>query len=425
MTRPQIKPIIARSIEHVPTTQLSNGIPVFYFDGAPQEIIKVELLFEAGRWNEKKRQVSKSCARLIKNGTSTKSAHDIQEQIDYLGASIKVSSGYHYISISLFCLLSKLEDSLSILFEILDDSVYAQKELDIYRDKQISRLAVEQEKNEFIADQTFKAHIFGENHPYGYSSKSEDYEALNISLLQDYYNHQINPSNCKMIVSGNVNKHSLDVIDQYLGKKDWSKNQDPIQLPNSSFQHTWEVGKKHVTMADSIQNAIVIGGELFDRKNEDYNSFALLNTVFGGYFGSRLMKNIREEKGFTYGIYSGLQNYKNGATIWAIQTETGNDYLESCIEEIYKEIQIIKTELISDNELKVARNYFMGSMLRRTDGPFSLSSTFKGYLTLGLDVQYFNNLIKDVEQTTTETLINLANKYLNEENFVEVVVGKV
>ena len=415
MTSPQINPIIARTIGEIQKTELSNGIELYTFNGAPQEIIKVELLFEAGRWQEPARQVSKCCAALLKTGTSTKNAFEIQESIDFLGASLKVSSGYHYISISLFCLLNKLDESLEILHEILSDAVFSQHELDIYKDKQMSRLQVEYEKNEFIADQQFKAAIFGTDHPYGYLSKSEDYEAVDIQRLQSFYADTFQSENCTMIASGNITQQALSLIDGILGQREWSEKRPKVKARVHSTAHEIEYGKKHIHKADSIQNAIVIGGELFDRRSKDYNSFTLLNTVFGGYFGSRLMKNIREEKGYTYGIYSGMQNYRKGPLVWAIQTETGNDYLGGCLDEIYKEIEILKTEMISDAELKVAKNYFMGSLLRRTDGPFSLSSTFKGYLTLGLDVSYFNNLIKDVDETDAQTLINLANKYLNEE----------
>ena len=150
----------------------------------------------------------------------------------------------------------------------------------------------------------------------------------------------------------------------------------------------------------------------------------MLNTILGGYFGSRLMANIREDKGYTYGIGSGLASFVNGG-YFAVSTEVGADVTKQTLEEIYKEIAILRKDLVSSNELETVRNYILGHFLRSVDGPFSLADKFKGIWEFGLDYSYFDNYFAAVKTVTPKELRDLANKYLKEEDLIECVVGKM
>jgi predicted Zn-dependent peptidase len=202
---------------------------------------------------------------------------------------------------------------------------------------------------------------------------------------------------------------------------------------NSIFSPTHEDKSKYVSndfvketiyleKENSVQSAIRIGKKLFNRNNPDFREMQLLNLILGGYFGSRLMKNIREEKGLTYGIYSAIESYPNDAC-WYIDTEINNDLCELGVEEIYKEVKLIRTVKICEDELRTAKNYLLGSFLRSIDGPFSLADRFKILKDYNLNYSYFYEYIEIIKKSTADNLIILANKYLNEETFTKVIVG--
>ena len=157
--------------------------------------------------------------------------------------------------------------------------------------------------------------------------------------------------------------------------------------------------------------------------NEDYIKLQILNTVLGGYFGSRLMKNIREDKGFTYGIGSAIIPLKNSAYFF-ISAETGSDVTFQAVEEIYKELRKLKEQPIPIEELDLVKNYKTGEIMRSLDGPFAISDLTKLTIQFDLDADYFSKYISVIRNITSSELQDLAIKYFNENDLYELIVGK-
>jgi zinc protease len=160
-----------------------------------------------------------------------------------------------------------------------------------------------------------------------------------------------------------------------------------------------------------------------NRKHEDFSGLQILNTVLGGYFGSRLMNNIREDKGYTYGIGSGISSLQQAGYLF-MATEVGADVCSAALTEIYKEIELLKNEPIGEEELNLVRNYMLGSMLGSLENVFSHADKFKNIYFSGLDYDYYTNYIATVKAITAEDLLAIANKYLTTDHFIEVVIGK-
>ncbi len=170
-----------------------------------------------------------------------------------------------------------------------------------------------------------------------------------------------------------------------------------------------------------VQGAIRIARPFPNRHHPDFKKVAVLNTLFGGFFGSRLMGNIREEKGYTYGIHSFLENHIRDSA-WVISTEAGKDVCEATIDEVYKEMKILREELIDDEELLLVKNYMMGVSLGDIDGPFHVISRWKSLILNELDESYFYDSINTIKNISAEELKSLANKYLVPDEFFELVV---
>jgi len=172
-----------------------------------------------------------------------------------------------------------------------------------------------------------------------------------------------------------------------------------------------------------LQSAIRMGLPFINREHPDFPAVQVLNTVLGGYFGSRLMNNIREDKGYTYGIGSGITSYKQGGAIF-IATEVGADVCKAATIEIEKEINLLKTELIAEDELNLVRNYMLGSLLGSLENVFSHADKFKNLYFSGMSYEYYDRYTEIVKTVTAEELLKLANQYLDFDSFYKVIVGK-
>ena len=172
---------------------------------------------------------------------------------------------------------------------------------------------------------------------------------------------------------------------------------------------------------DGVQGAIRIASAFPNRRHPDFMKAQVLNNVFGGFFGSRLMSNIREEKGYTYGIHSYLENHIQQSA-WVISTEAGKDVCEATVTEVYKEMEELRNKPVDAEELLLVRNYMIGSILGDLDGPFQIINRWKNIILHGLDESFFYNQIETIKTVSAEELQQLANKYLQPDKFYELVV---
>jgi predicted Zn-dependent peptidase len=210
------------------------------------------------------------------------------------------------------------------------------------------------------------------------------------------------------------------LLNKHFGQNDWiskTENSDLKHEINSTFEE-----KKMVKKPESVQSSIRIGRKLFTKKHPDFFKLFVLNTIFGGYFGSRLMSNIREEKGYTYGIHSVLDSKINEGSLY-ITTEVGSDVCDAAIAEIYKEMKRLRDEPVEPDELKLVRSYLLGSILAGIDGPFKTAGTVKGMIAFGLEMDYFYQLVATIKTVTPSELQECANKYFQQKDFCEMVVG--
>ncbi len=400
---------------------LPNRIPMYGFNGTKNDILRVDLVFNAGRWTENKPLQSAFVASLFKSGTSHKNSFEINDMIESLGSTIKTGSGYNSFTVAIYCMNRFLEQTLSYALLCLNECTFPEKELEHQKRKSLANLSLSLEKNDYIADNTFKKEIFGAAHPYGYETNKEAIEQLTQDDLFHYYRQELIPEKCTVFISGKYGKKELDILHRTLGG--WKR--DTVITSATETTEGFPSFKRktiHIPKADSVQASIIIGNTLFTKEHTDYAAFVLLNTIFGGYFGSRLMSNIREEKGLTYGIHSGLFTMRY-AGLFSIQTDTNLENLGICLREIYSEIERLQNERIPEAEISLARNYLLGKFLSRTDGPFNQAEVFKSYSIENVNIHKFSEIVETLRQTDAVSLQLLAQQYLRKENMLEVTVG--
>jgi predicted Zn-dependent peptidase len=421
----KISPAIHDAIEFeyklppINNTQLSNGIPLYWLDAGVQDVLQIDWIFPAGLWYEQRPSVAHATAGLLKNGTSKYTAEQIHEALEFYGAQLKVNAGNDYATVTLYSLTKHLPELLPMVYEILTDATFPKEEVYIHKQNAIQRLLVNLRQCEFVANQQIDALLFGEEHPYGRYSKKENIEALTQEDVCEFYKKHYQLVDAKIFMSGKVGDKEVKLLDEVFGKVVAEK----IPVKEEIFHIASGLGKTHRISNDpnGVQGAIRIGRLFPNRHHPDYSPMVVLNTLFGGYFGSRLMSNIREDKGYTYGIYSSLSPEINGGS-FIIHTETGRDVLENAVKEIYHEMEVLCNEPAPEEELLLVKNYLLGGLLADLDGPFSILQRWRTLILNGFTEEYFNNNIQIYKNITAKELQALAQKYFNTKDFYEIAV---
>ncbi len=400
---------------------LRNNIPVYSVNAGTQELIKIEFLFAAGMYQQEMPLQAATVNVMLEEGTSKLTASQIADKIDYYGAFLEMGVSQDTASVVLYTLNKHLKATLPVVEQVIKDAVFPQHELDIHIRNKKQKFLVNNQKVAVVARKHFTELLFGSKHPYGINVQETDFDTIQRSHLLDFYSTFYRSNNCKIIVAGKIDDMVIKLLDNHFGGNDWNFinkiTQKEVSVSTSSeFKHL-------VPKEAALQSAIRIGKLLFNKTHPDFLAFQVLNTLLGGYFGSRLMSNIREDKGYTYGIGSGLASLHH-AGYFFISTEVGVEVCQDAINEIYMEIKRLREELVPEQELGLVKNYMLGTFLRSTDGPFALAERFKGIMEYNLGYDFFDRYIATIKSISASQVRDLANAYLDQNSMIELVVGK-
>ncbi|MEO6290297.1 MAG: pitrilysin family protein [Ginsengibacter sp.] len=398
---------------------LDNGVDVYAIDAGTEDVLQLEWVFYAGNWYENANMIAATTNSLLKNGTFKRTAFSINEHFEYFGSYLNRQCHHETATITLHCLTRHLPELLPVVQEILTDSIFSEEELQLFKRTGKQRLEVNLQKCEFVANRFIDEYLFGTDHPYGRYSSFEAYDALSREQIQQFYEQYYLNGKCVIFVAGKLPTDIASLLNHYFGGL--TLNQKSLPTPQHIIIPFKEKKSRISNDPNSVQGAIRIASHFPDRKHVDFAKSQVLNNLFGGYFGSRLMSNIREEKGYTYGIHSYLQNHMQQSA-WVISTEAGRDVCEATVEEVYKEMLALREELVGQEELMLIRNHMMGTILGELDGPFHIIAKWKTIILNGLGEDYFYNYLNTIKTVSAEELQELSNKYLVPENFYELVV---
>ncbi len=399
---------------------LDNGVPVYSVNAGVEEVMMVELVFFSGNCYEEKNLVAATASFLLKNGTSEKNAFQLNEHFEYYGSFLSRACYNETATLTLHCLNKHIGELLPVMEEILCDSLMPEEELLLYKQNQKQRLSVSLKKSEFVAGRLIDSYLYGEHHPYGKYTSHEDYDALNREELIEFYKKYYSKGNCMIFTAGKLPSGFEKVLNNYFGQLPFRNN---FQNPSIATTSSVKAGEKFRITNDinGMQGSIRIAKPFPNRHHPDFQKAMVLNNILGGYFGSRLMTNIREDKGYTYGIYSYLQNHVQQSA-WVVSTEAGKDVCEATIAEVYKEMKLLQSKPVGEDEMKLVKNYMMGIILGDLDGPFQIIARWKNYILNNLDENHFYDSIRTIKTVSSDELQELAIKYLNPDEFYELVV---
>ena len=418
---PLIKDAIDFDIQLKPYQKfaLDNGVEVYAYEGGAQEVLMVDMVFDAGNTYEPKNWVAAATNFLLKNGTSTKTSFEITDAFEFYGAHLNRTCTNETATVTLHCLTKHFEAVIPLMGEIVSAANFPEKEIAILKQNQIQRLLLNLKKGDFIANRLIDEYLFGIQHPYGKYSVEQDYKNITREDLVAFYKQYYQEGKSVIFIAGKFPTNIQALLNKHIGQLPLNKKEikEQVHPVISATEKKYSI----VNDAASVQGSIRLARPFITRHHPDFPATQVLNNLFGGFFGSRLMSNIREDKGYTYGIHSYLQNYKH-AGVWMVSTDAGKDVCKATIEEVYKEMKKLRETLVEAEELKLVKNYMLGALLGDLDGPFQIISRWKSYLLNDLTEEYFYRTIKEVREVQPEQIMALANTYLNEEDFYELVV---
>lgn len=417
--QPTVNPIEHIDIVQVEKRLLSNGIPVHFVNAGTQDVVKIDFIFEAGTWFQRANLTASLCNSMLEEGSENYSAAEIAEKLDFYGAYIQLVADQNQGFVNVISLGKYLPAILEVTENLLKRSVFPEHEFQVLIAKNKQKFLLENEKVRTLCQKKFTQVMFGDSHPYAINNKLEDFDQVKREDLLQFYQSYYHSGNCHILVAGKVDESILNLLDAHFGGSDWQQN--PIKTPEYVICSDPE--KKHwIEKANGVQSAIRVGKFWVPKTHPDYHALSVLITILGGYFGSRLMANIREEKGYTYGIGSFVLALKQ-ASYLVISAEVGNENVEPTLTEITTEMKKLQTEPVSENELETVKSYLLGEFLRDFDGPFALAGSFKAINDFGLDYSFYDNYLHVLRNITSGELMQLAQQYLNPEDCYTVVAG--
>lgn len=417
---PKIQPFEFKGFPNFSIQLLSNGIEVIYIPFGKVPVTEVQLIIKTGYCYETQNAQAQATFKLLTDGTQFRSSSELAEQLDYYGAEITTSTGFEQSTITLSTPSKHLEKTLEFLYEVYQLANFPESEFITYRQRMIRNLEIEEKKTSSMATRYFMKRLWGE-YPYGKKVIKEDFENLELETIKNFHKNEILKRDVYIIVSGNFDVSSVHIfLEKTFGK---ASLVEPHSISESLVKTVQTVdGLYFYEMPGQVQSSLRLGYISIPRNHPDYEELQVLGSLLGGFFGSRLMKNIREEKGYTYGIYGGFIGMKEKG-YFMISTDVANEYVEKTLKEIEKEIITLQNERVGEEELQVVKNYLLGGILTSLETPFQIADMLSVLKLNGLTTEHLKKTFELVQNMDTNRILELAQKYLKTKDMVTVIAG--
>lgn len=396
--------------------QTLNGVEINYVNGGSAPLLKLELIYNAGSKYQSQPLVASLAFDILKDGSEQLNGTSFKEAINGLGVYYGFEISKDFGTLSFYVLERNLNELLQIIKDVIISPHLPEREFNRLRLKQKNEFLIDCEKTSFLARQKFAEVLFNESQ-YGKVAHYEDFDKVEYSMSVNYIHEKIIASPFKFLISGCISDQSKSLVTSFV---------QSLPIANKGEKENARKPKaklgKHIIPKDAEQCSIMLGKILPSKTHPDFHKISIANTLLGGYFGSRLMQNIREEKGWTYGIHSSILGYEN-ATSLVIASDILKDKGEAAFDEIRKEIIHLQTELIPLEELDVLKNYLKGKLLKSFDGAFEQVDRFFAVDAFGLNWSYYDDYIQTLSHITPQDIQYAAEKYFKWEEFVLVQAG--
>lgn len=419
---PAIEAPVFPPLPHYEAHVLDNGMPVWLVPMGTQPVLELQVVYRGGGAYEAKSGLDAFTLPLLAEGTRRFSAVQLAQAWDDLGAHYSVQSGAETSTLSVSGLTETLPQMLPLMAELMLNAQFPAQEYEVHHQRVAQRLEVEQRKTGSRAMRAFVQALFGVGHPYAGLLTSEAFSAIHPEDVMAHYYQVLAPGRASVYVAGQFDPeqvlHLLNTeFGRFTPRDAQPANRTLTEAPALA------AGRHMVPMPDNAQSTLRVGLKGIARTHPDYYNLKLLLTVLGGYFGSRLMQNIREAKGYTYGItaqYRGLAQ----AGYLTIGCDTAPQYVSDTLNQVRHELKRLRTEPVGEAELEQVRRYVVGRMALDQETPFQVADLLKSLTQLGVSLEAHRRGWQQALATPPEALQQLARRHLPLDQLVEVVAGE-
>ncbi len=422
LNAPELGKPLSLNISEPKKITLSNGMRVFLIPDKEQDVTRLDVVFDAGNALQSQKLQANAVNKLLSEGTQNHTALEIAGMLDFYGAYLDPFISKDKAGLTLFALTKYYDRLLPLMAEILTKASFQKNEIELYEERKKQNFLVNIQKVSYRASLEFNKLLFGENSPYGQTLNENDFGKLKQEDVLYFHENFYHPKNAYLVLSGKITGELLNLLKQSLG--DLWRKKETIPVLKDSYTETVSEKIRFFEKENALQSALRIGTTTINRRHPDYSRLRLLNTILGGYFGSRLMSSLREDKGYTYGVSSFIQNFRQ-ADYLAVATEVNADHTAAAINEIKHQMERLSQEEVPQDELTVVKNYMYGAFLRHFDGPFSLADRFLKSLELSFEFDLYKKELDEMMKITPGILLETARQYLNFDEMRILVVGKV
>ncbi len=419
---PPLGKIQVLEIDNPVKTELDNGMILYLIDGEASGVTRFDIVFDAGTAFQQKMLTASTVNSLLREGTKNHSSFEISKILDYHGAYLDLFANKDTAGISLYALTKYYDKLLPLIREIVSEALFPEQELQLHLERTLHEFKLNQTKIRHKAMLEYNSLMFGKNSPYGKIVEEKDFGNLQREDVVRFYSDFYVPQNAYLVLSGKIDKQLVSKINSIFGSG-WDKKATGRFLPKV-FAENCKENRLIIEKQDALQSAIRIGRTAIDKTHHEYAGFMLFNTLLGGYFGSRLMSRLREEKGLTYGVHSFVQHFKHAA-FFVIATEVNARQTHEAIDEIFYQIEKLKTETVPEEELQLIKNYLYGTFLRGFDGPFAVADRFQNVKDFNLTFDFYKKHLDKLMKIKSKTIRNIANKYFTKDKLKLLVVGNI
>lgn len=417
--KPTIKDFDALQILHPEEIKLSNGVKIVNLDMGEQPVCRITVRWDVGLCESDSQEALVLMYKMLREGTNNHTGDEISNILEFNGAWMNQSVDSHSGSVSLYTLNSRFDDVFPVFMDIITSANFPENAVSSIGERCAATLELQQAKVAWQSSRLDTERIFGKGHPLSVRQSPTKFRQISSSCLKDLFNLSILSIPPTVYVAGKT-KDILDKIIAYFERF--------VYTPNTFIHNIIPAKPENAKLAsiyinDSLQSAINLSIPTIRRDNPEYINLRLATIGLGGYFGSRLMKNIREDKGWTYGIQGNLLGYKEIGVV-NISTQTDNKYVDPVIAEILKEIERLKTDPLTEDEIRSLRQYALSGLASILDSPFSVIEHFISIDSNGSSPSYFEQQLDAIKSLSAETICNVAQKYMPTENALISIAGK-
>ncbi|NLI35713.1 MAG: insulinase family protein [Bacteroidales bacterium] len=420
--QPKTKDLSEIGLLPVQRTVLPNGIPLMIINSEEQSVSRIDFMFGGGYWTQNQKLQALFTNSMLREGTAKYTSSQVAEKFDFYGSMLELSLLPQYSYITAYCLNKYIEQTLGLLESIVEEPVFPEKEYAVLLNRELQKFQINSTQAKYATMRNLRNALYGDAHPMGSRTTEADFDKLNTDMLRRYFDTHYNSNNCYIVLSGKITDRIVAQTEHFFGTAPFGNSQKSITFPNFDIKIS-DSKRIFEERSNSQQSSVKLGMHTIDQHHPDYHKFNVLVTILGGYFGSRLMSNIREEKGYTYGIYSGF-SHEPDSSLLIITAEVSEQYVEPLIKEVYQEMDRLQNELVSEEELTIVRNYMTGALCRTMELSFSAADVYQMQFINHLSDSFLSDELKAIQMVTPQELQRLACRYLCKENLKEVISGK-